>query len=140
MFTKEELGMIGSLTGWGNRDKWDLIAQKAKVLSAVEPVSYKVWGVDSTPAFDIYVDRRHGDKWAIRNGQSVYNAMREDWEIEPSPSNRDERFVTECYFENITGALLEAVSIAKDHQEDYDKYVAGGRKGSFSPRNRFPKE
>ena len=41
--------------------------------------------------------------WAVRRGASVLNRNAE-WEYEPSPSNRDDRFIANCRFATIEEA------------------------------------
>lgn len=76
-----------------------------KILS--KPIKYYV-GENKPYQERLYIEWRSEDKWCITNGSSVYNRLGE-WEWEPSPSNRDDKFFKRCRY-----TLEEAVKIVEE--------------------------
>lgn len=59
--------------------------------------------------YDIYVESRdkYNKTWVVSNGSGVWNADNE-FEWEPSPSNRDDEFIARTRFDRDTAVLLAA--------------------------------
>lgn len=90
--------------------------------------SFLIWGHDSGHDWDITVENRGKDRWAICLGRSCWNKTEKDFVYESLPSSRTEEFMKNSRF-----SLQEAVGLAQNISEVYEK----ARQKTMTNKNQF---